>query len=36
MKKEVEARAESIEFKAENLDTQEGADGTVDLKVVDF
>ena len=36
MKKEVEARAETIDFKTEDLNTPEEADGTVDLKVVDF
>ena len=36
MKKEVESRAETIDFKTEDLNAPEEADGTVDLKVVDF
>ena len=36
MKKEVEARAETIDFKTEDLNAPEETDGTVDLKVVDF
>ena len=33
---ELAERAETIEFKTEDLNAPEEADGTVDLKVVDF